>query len=76
MVVLNREIANLNTSSLFSAMYNPHEPNTIPENIQISAIRDRTTIFSMISSRESSVISKASSVEYSAHMKAQSADPN
>ena len=33
MVVLNREIANLNTSSLFSAMSNPHEPNTIPENI-------------------------------------------
>jgi len=69
-VVLNREIANFNTSSLSSAMSNSHESNAISENIQIGALRSGTTVSSMNSSRESSMISKASFVEYSACMEA------
>jgi len=58
------------------AISNPIESKVISKDIQIGALRGKTNVSSMNSSRELSVLSKASSIEYSAHMEAQSADPN
>jgi len=76
MVVPNREIANSNISTYTLAMSYPVEFKVNSENIQIEALRDRSNITSTNLSRESSVLSKASSIEYAAHMEAQSADFN
>ena len=75
-VAPNREIMNTNIISSISAMSNSLESKAISENIQISASRGKTTVLSTNSSRESSVISKASSVKYATCMEAQSIDLN
>ena len=76
MVAPNREIANTNIFSSSSAMSNPLESNAVPENIQMNAPRDRSTISSMNSSRESSVLFKSSSIAYATRMEAQSGNTN
>ena len=68
MVVPNRELANLNILSFSSAMSNPLKSNAISEDVQISSPRDRTSVPSTNSSRELSVLFKASSIEYLTHM--------
>ena len=55
-------------------MSNPADSKCVSEDIQIGAPRGRSTIASVNSSRELLVLSKASSIEYSAHMEAQSID--
>ena len=57
-------------------MSNPADSKGVSEDIQMGAPRGRSAIASANSSRESSVLSKASSIEYSARMEAQSVDPN
>jgi len=57
-------------------MSNPIEFKVVSKNIQMGAPRDRTNVSSLNSSRESSMLSKASFIDYSTHMEAQSADPN
>ena len=57
-------------------MSNPLESNAVSKDIQMNAPRDRSTISSMNSSRESFVLSKSSSVAYATHMEAQSGNPN
>jgi len=57
-------------------MSSPADSKDISEDIQIGAPKGRSTIASANSSRESSVLSKASSIEYSAHIEAQSIDSN
>ncbi|KAL9712158.1 hypothetical protein Ac2012v2_005235 [Leucoagaricus gongylophorus] len=76
MVAPNREIANINSFTIPSAMSNPADSKGVSEDIQMGAPRGRSAIASANSSRESSVLSKASSIEYSARMEAQSVDPN
>ena len=70
MVVPNREIVNTNIIPSILAISNPLKFKAISEDIQISTSRGRTTVSSMNSSRESSVISKASSVKYTTCMEA------
>ena len=67
-VVSNREIANRNIIPSILAMSNPLESKVVSENIQIGAPIGRTTILSMNSLRESSVMSKVSSIEYATHV--------
>ena len=74
MVAPNREIANINPFITSSAMSNLADSNCVSEYIQIGAPRGRFTVASMNSSRELSMLSKASSVEYTAHMEAQNND--
>ena len=76
MVAPNREIANINSFTIPSTMSNPADSKGVSEDIQMGAPRGRSAIASANSSRESSVLSKASSIEYSARMEAQSVDPN
>jgi len=76
MIVPNREIANTNLFTTTSAISNLAKSKGISEDIQMGVLRSRFTIASMNLSRESSVLSKASSIKYSAHIEAQSADPN
>ena len=76
MVAPNREIVNTNLFTTTLAMSDPAESKGVSEDIQMDAPRGRSTIASTNSSRELSVLSKASSIEYSAHMEAQSANPN
>ena len=68
MVVPNKEIVNLNILSSSSAVSNPLESNTISKDVQMSGPRSRTTVPSTNSSRESSVLSKAFSIEYLTHI--------
>ena len=51
-------------------MSNPLESKVVSEDIQIGALKGRTTISSMNSLRESSVMSKVSSIEYATHVEA------
>ena len=76
MVVSNREIANTNIISFISAMSNPFKSKAVSKDTQIDVPRGKTIISSMNSLRESSVMSKASSIKYATHIKAQSIDPN
>ena len=69
-VVSNREIANRNIIPSILAMSNPLESKVVSEDIQIGALKGRTTISSMNSLRESSVMSKVSSIEYATHVEA------
>ena len=48
----------------------------ISENIQMGTPRDKATVFSMNSSRESFMLFKASSIKYLTHIETQSTDPN
>ena len=75
MVAPNREIANSNIFSSTLAMSNPVELKVVSENIQMSVPRGRF-IISNTSSRASSMLSKASSIEYLACIEAQNTDPN
>ena len=68
MVVPNKEIVNLNILSSSLAVSNPLESNTISKDVQMSGPRSRTTVPSTNSSRESSVLSKAFSIEYLTHI--------
>jgi len=76
MVVPNREFANINSFTTSLAISNLINSNSISKNIQIGAPRGRSTITSMNSLRVLSVLSKASSVQYVAHIEAQNLDPN
>jgi len=76
MVVPNREIANTNIFSSSLAMSNPLEFNASPKDIQMNAFRGRSTVFNTNSSRESSILSKSSSIVYATHMEAQSGNLN
>ena len=76
MVTPNREIANINPFITSSAMSNLADSNCVSEDIQMGALRGRSTVASVNSSRELSVLSKASSVEYTARMEAQNDDPS
>lgn len=64
MVASNRKTANLNIFSSFSAMAKSPKSNVILENVQMSDPRGRTIISSINTLGESSVLSKASSIEY------------
>jgi len=74
MIVPNKEIANINSLITSSVMSNLANSNYISENIQMGALRDRSTVTSVNSLRELSVLSKASSVEYTAYIEAQNND--
>lgn len=76
MVMPNREIVNLNIFTFTSAISNPIESKASSEDILMGALRGRSIISSTNSLRESSILSKVSSIEYSACMEAQSADIN
>ena len=76
MVAPNREIVNTNLFTTTLVMSDPAESKGVSEDIRMDAPRDRSTIASTNLSRELSVLSKASSIEYSAYMEAQSANPN
>jgi len=76
MVVPNREIANSNIFTSTSAMSNPVKSKAGSEDVPMGAPRGRSIVSSTNSSRESSILSKVSFIEYSAHMEAQSANPN
>jgi len=70
MIVPNREIVNINIFSSSSAMSNSLESIAIPEDIQMNAVRGKSTIFSMNLSKEFFVLSKSSSIIYTTHMEA------
>jgi len=74
MIAPNREIANINSFITSSAMSNLADFNCVSEDIQMGALRGKCTITSTNLSRESFILSKASSVEYTAHIKAQNND--
>ena len=57
-------------------MAKPLESNTISEDVQMSSPRDKTIISSTNISRELSMLSKVSSIEYLTHIEAQSNDSN
>ena len=76
MVVPNREFANINSFTTSLAISNLINSNSISKNIQMGALRGRSTITSTNSLRVLSVLSKASSVQYVAHIEAQNLDPN
>jgi len=76
MVVSNREIVNTNLFAPTSAMSNLCDINGVSEDINMDALRDRTTIASTNSSRDLSVLSKVSSMEYHDCMEVQNDDPN
>ena len=67
-VASNKEIANSNISSSTSAIFNSLESKAISEDIQMDAFRDKATISSINSSRESFMLSKVSSIEYLTYM--------
>ena len=75
MVVPNREIANSNIISSTLAMFNSVKSKVISKDIQMGVPRGKSNV-SNTSSRASSMMSKASSIKYSAHIEAQSADSN
>ena len=75
-VAPNREIVNSNILSSTSAISNPVKSKVVSEDIQMGASRGRSNVSSTNLSRESSMLSKASSIKYSAHMEVQSANPN
>lgn len=64
MVAPNREITNTNLFASTSTMSNPCDINSVLENININAPRGRTIIVSTNFSRDSSVLFKASYMEY------------
>ena len=76
MVAPNREIVNINPFITSSAVSNLANSNCVSEDIQMGALRGRSTVTSMNLSRELSVLSKASSVEYTACIEAQNNDPS
>jgi len=76
MVAPNREIVDINSFTILSAMSSPADSKGVSEDIQIGAPKGKSTIASANSSRESLVLSKASSIKYSAHIEAQSIDSN
>ena len=76
MIVYNREIANINSFTILSVMSSLANFKDVSEDIQIDAPRGRSVITSANLSRDSSVLSKASSIKYSACMEAQSVNPN
>jgi len=67
--VLNREFANINSFTTSSAISNLIDSNGVSEDIQMGVPRGRSAITSANSSRASSMLSKAFSVEYTAHIK-------
>jgi len=76
MVAPNREIVNINPFITSSVMSNLADSNCVFKNIQIGALRGRFIIASMNSSRELFMLSKASSIEYTAYMEAQNDNPS
>ena len=76
MIVYNREIANINSFTILSVMSSLANFKDVSEDIQIDAPRGRSVITSANLSRDSSVLSKASYIKYSACMEAQSVNPN
>ena len=75
-IVPNREIANSNISTYTSAMSYLVESKVDSDDIQIGASRGRSNVASTNLSRESSVLFKASSVEYIAYIKVHSTNFN
>ena len=75
MVAPNKEITNINSFTT-SAMSNLTNSKGISEDIQMGALRGRSTVASTKSSRVLSMLSKASSIEYAAHIEAQNIDFN
>jgi len=75
-VAPNREIVNSNISFSTLAMSNLLESKAVSENIQMGTPRGRATVSSMNLSRELSMLSKASSIEYLTCIEAQSTDLN
>jgi len=71
MVAPNREIVNINSFTTSSAMSNLTDSISVSEDIQMGALRDKSTIASMNSLIVLSILSKASSVEYAAFMEVQ-----
>ena len=76
MAVSNREIVNINSFTIPLAMSSLADSKDVFENIQMCVPRSRSAITNANSSRESLVLSKVSSIKYSACMKAQSIDSN
>ena len=72
----NRKIANSNISTYISAISYPIESKVNSNDIQIEASRGRSNIASTNLLRESSVLFKASFVEYIAHIEVQSTNFN
>ena len=75
-VVPNREIANINPFITLSTMSNLTDFNKVSEDIQMGALRDRYRVISINTSRELSMYSITSSMEYAACMEAQNKDSN
>jgi len=76
MVVLNREILNKNLLVTSSAMSCPKDISNNTEDVNMGTPKEKSNDSSVNSSRESSIMSKASINVYATCMEIQSKDPN
>jgi len=76
MVAPNREIVNKNLLVTSLAMSCPKDINNDTKDVNMGPSRGRSNNSSVNSSRESSVVSKASTDIYATYIKIQSEDPN